>query len=173
MIAKLDRRLLITVVLAGILATYVMTVAGVWQSGLGLKAMDPSGLMIKSLNKAHPDDPMYGIGYGHLYHYLNGIALALLYAVLFQKLIPTRNWLVHGIVYGIITDLMAAVVIAPLGAGTGIFFSNTPAPFLMTLSSLVAHFAYAGALTFTLFCAGFYADQSRERRATAGEARRP
>lgn len=84
---KLDGRHFWIVTVAGILATYVMSVTAVWQAGLGLQPLDPSGLMMASLNKVH-SEPVYGIGFGHLYHYLNGIALALLYWVLFRSWLP-------------------------------------------------------------------------------------
>jgi uncharacterized membrane protein YagU involved in acid resistance len=144
----LDGRRFWIITVAGILASYAMTVTAAWQAGLGLKAMDPSGLMVKSLNRAH-SEAVYGIAFGHLYHYLNGIALALLYYVLFRAWLP-GNWLVRGVLYGIIAFLMADVVVSPLATGSGIFFSNTPRPFLMTTSSLVPHLAFGVALTFCL-----------------------
>lgn len=105
-------------------------------------------MMMSSLNKAHPE-AVYGIDFGHLYHYLNGIALALLYWVLFRSWLP-GNWLVRGFLWGVIVFLMADVIVAPLAAGVGIFFTNTPQPLAMTISSFVAHIAYGVALTFSL-----------------------
>lgn len=136
------------ITIAGLIATYAMTITAVWQAGLGLKAMDPSGMMMKSLNSAHGEAP-YGIAFGHLYHYLNGIAFALLYYVLFRPWLP-GNWLVRGALYGVVAFLMADVVVAPLATGSGIFFSNTPTPVLMTASSLVPHLVFGIALTFCL-----------------------
>lgn len=40
MFSKLDGRHFWLVTIAGILATYVMSVTAVWQAGLGLQAMD-------------------------------------------------------------------------------------------------------------------------------------
>lgn len=148
LIRVLDGRNFWIVVVAGILASYVMTVTAAWQAGLGLNAMDPSRLMVTSLNRAHSDAP-YGIAFGHLYHYLNGVAFALLYYVLFRAWLP-GNWLIRGVLYGVIAFLLAAGVVSPLATGSGIFFSNTPEPFLMMASSLVPHLAFGVALTFGL-----------------------
>jgi uncharacterized membrane protein YagU involved in acid resistance len=144
----LDGKKFKVVVIAGVIASYVMTVTATWQAGLGLKAMDPSALMIASLNRAH-SEALYGIAFGHLYHYLNGIALALLYFVVFRSRLP-GNWLVRGGLYGVIAFLVADIVVSPLATGSGIFFSNMPEPLLMTVSSLVPHLAYGVALTFCL-----------------------
>lgn len=86
MFSKLDGKDFWMVTVAGILATYVMSVTAVWQAGLGLQ---------------------------------------------------------------------------PLAAGTGIFFSNTPQPLAMAISSFVPHIAYGVALTFALAAAS----TSRERDA--------
>ena len=160
----LDGRRFWIVTVAGIIATYVMTVTAVWQAGLGLEPLDPSGLMMTSLNKAH-SEALYGVAFGHLYHYLNGIALALLYYALFRAWLP-GNWLVRGVLYGVIVFLMADVVVAPLATGSGLFFSNTPKPLLMAMSSLVAHLAFGVALTFCLAASALRDEAVPESRAS-------
>lgn len=144
----LDSRRFWIVTVSGILASYVLSVVAVWQAGLGLQPMDPSGLMMNSLNRAH-SEPVYGIVVGHLYHYLNGIALALIYYVLFRAWLP-GGWFVRGLLYGILVFLAADIMVSPLATGSGIFFSNTPTPLLTTASSLVPHLAFGVALTFCL-----------------------
>lgn len=155
------------VTVCGILASYVLTVTAAWQAGLGLQAMDPSALMMQSLNRAHPE-PVYGILTGHLYHYLNGIALALVYYVLFQPWLP-GSWLIRGVLYGLVVFLAADVVISPLATGSGIFFSTTPTPLLTTASSLVPHLAFGVALTFCLRASSV--DEGGERHAAAATNR--
>ena len=104
--------------------------------------------MVTSLNRAHSGAP-YGIAFEHLYHYLNGIAFALLYYVLLRAWLP-GNWLIRGVLYGVVAFLLAAGVVSPLATGSGIFFSSTPEPLLMTASSLVPHLVFGVALTFGL-----------------------
>ncbi len=41
-------------VVAGLIATYVMTVTGFWQSGLGLAAVDVGAMITGSMTAAHP-----------------------------------------------------------------------------------------------------------------------
>lgn len=135
-------------VVAGLVATYVMSLTGFLQSGLGLAAVDPAAMLAKSMTAAHPSLP-YGLFAGNLMHYANGIILALVWVVFLQRLVP-GNWIVQGIVYAILTSLAADVVVAPLAAGVGIFFLNTPAPGMMMLASTVAHLAYALTLTLSL-----------------------
>ena len=44
------------------------------------------------------------------------------------------------------TTLAAAIVVVPLAAGAGIFFSNTPMPGAMVAASTVAHLAFGVSL---------------------------
>ncbi len=52
-------------VVAGLVATYVMTVTGFWQSGLGLAAMDVGAMLAGNMTAAHPDMP-YSLVAGNL-----------------------------------------------------------------------------------------------------------
>ncbi len=40
-------------VVAGFIATYVMTMTGFWQAGIGLPKMDPAGLMARQMGQAY------------------------------------------------------------------------------------------------------------------------
>ena len=141
-----------TTVIAGFIATFVMTITGFWQSGLGLPAMDVGAMMSANMTSAHPDVP-YTLFAGNLIHFANGILLALVFVAFLQSRIP-GNWFAQGIIYAIILALAAAIVVVPLVAGAGIFFSNTPAPGGMLLGAVVAHLAYGLTLTLSLKVAG-------------------
>ena len=52
-------------VVAGLIATYVMTMTGFWQSGLGLAAVDVGAMITGSMTAAHPDEP-YTLVVGNL-----------------------------------------------------------------------------------------------------------
>lgn len=136
------------VVVSGLVATFVMSATGFWQSGLGLPAMDPAAPLAMNMTAAHPNMP-YGLLAGTLMHYANGILLALVWVAFLQSRIRA-NWIVQGLVYGGLTTLAAVVVVVPLIAGVGIFFSNTPAPAMMLLASTVVHITYGLTLTLAL-----------------------
>lgn len=147
-IKSINRSQVGALAVAGLVATFVMSLTGFWQSGIGLVAMDPAASMVKSMNAAHTDIA-YLLNWGVIYHYANGIILALVYYLFVDGIIP-GNWLVKGVVYGVLTTLLVALVISPIGFGMGVFFAKTPAPLLVSFSSLVAHGAYALTLTLSL-----------------------
>ncbi len=129
-------------VVAGFIATYVMTMTGFWQAGIGLPKMDPAGLMAMQMGQAY--------GWGQAAHFLNGIILALIYAQWFYGRLPGGG-LVKGIIYGVLATIAAVAVVIPLiSASTanpaGIFFTNTPMPGAMLLGALAGHLGYGVAL---------------------------
>ena len=65
-------------VVAGLIATFVMTMTGFWQTGLGLAAIDVGAMITGSMTAVHPDAP-YTFVAGNLVHFANGIVLALLW----------------------------------------------------------------------------------------------
>ncbi len=140
------------IVVAGLIANYVMTMTGFWQSGLGLAAIDVGAMIAGSMTAAHPDAP-YTLVVGNLAHFANGVILALIWVAFLQERVP-GNWIVHGLVYALITQLGAWVIVAPMAFGVGLFFTNTPAPGWMMLSTLVIHVAYGLSLTLSLKLAG-------------------
>lgn len=149
----LDASLFGKTVVAGIVATLVMTVTGFWQSGLGLPAIDVGGMLTANMNAAHAEGAPYDVLAGNLVHFANGVVLALIFVAFLQDRLP-GGWFLQGVGYGVLTTLAAALVVVPLAAGAGIFFTNTPSPGKMTLGSTTIHLAYGLALTLTLKGAG-------------------
>ncbi len=139
-------------VVAGLIATYVMTMTGFWQSGLGLAALDVGAMITASMTAAHPDAP-YTLVAGNLVHFANGIILALVWVAFLQERVP-GNWIVQGLVYAFIATLGAWMVVAPLAFGVGLFFTNTPAPGQSMLATAAVHVAYGLSLTLSLKVAG-------------------
>ncbi len=139
-------------VVSGLIANYVMTMTGFWQSGLGIAPIDVGAMITGSMTAAHPDVP-YGLVAGNLAHFANGVILALMWVAFLQERVP-RNWVVQGLVYALITQLAAWVVVSPLAFGVGLFFTNTPAPGRMMLATAVTHVAYGLSLTLSLHVAG-------------------
>lgn len=138
-----------TTVAAGVIATFVMTMTGFWQAGLGLPAVDVGAMLTGSMNAAHGDGGLYGPVAGNLAHFANGIVLALIFVAFLQRRLP-GGWIVQGLIYAVLTTLAAGLVVVPLAAGAGVFFSNTPMPGKMTLASTTIHLAYGLALTLSL-----------------------
>lgn len=149
----LDGRMFMATVVAGVVATFVMTMTGFWQAGLGLPAVDVGGMLAGSFNGAHAEARPYGVVAGNLAHFVNGVVLALIFVAFLQRRLP-GGWLLQGLAYAILTTLAAALVVVPLAAGAGIFFTNTPMPGQMTLASTVVHLAYGISLTLALEVAG-------------------
>ncbi len=74
-------------VVAGLIANYVMTMTGFWQSGLGLATIDVGAMIAGSMTAAHPDAP-YTLVVGNLVHFANGVILALIWVTFLQKRVP-------------------------------------------------------------------------------------
>ena len=136
-------------VVAGLIATFVMTMTGFWQSGVGLPTMDVAAMLAGNMM---PDAP-YTLAAGNVAHFGIGVLVALIWVALLQARIP-GNWIVQGLVYGVLVTVVAAAVVFPLAAGVGIFFSNTPAPGRMLLGATVPHLTYGLSLTLSLRLAG-------------------
>jgi len=103
-------------VVAGLIATFVMTLTGFWQSGLGLPAMDVGAMLTGSMTAAHPDVP-YSLVAGNLVHLFNGIVLALVWVAFLKHRVP-GNWIVQGAVYTVLTTLAAVMVVVPPAWGS-------------------------------------------------------
>ena len=109
-------------------------------------------MITDSMTAPHPDAP-YTLVAGNLANFANGVILALIWVVFLQKRVP-GNWIVQGLVYALITQLAAWVVVAPLAFGVGLFFANTPTPGRMMLATAAVHVAYGLSLTLSLQVAG-------------------
>lgn len=119
--------------IAGVIATYVMSVAAQWTTALGLPRADPSRLMAYSFGNAP-----YAVGL--FAHGMNGLILALMYAR-WQRLVPGKTAWIKGIWVGLITALVTQMLVGPLVGPSG-FFWTKPNPVGQLLTSLIAHLAY-------------------------------
>lgn len=123
---------------AGFIATFVMTVTGFWQAGIGLPKFDVGSMLAANMG--------HGYGWGQAAHFIDGMLLALIYARWLYRVLPGPV-LVRGILYGIITTVAAGVIVVPLITASlaepaGFFFARTPMPGMMILGSLIIHLAY-------------------------------
>jgi hypothetical protein len=130
---------------------------------------DVGAMITGSMTAVHPDAP-YTFVAGNLVHFANGIVLALLWVAFLQERVP-GNWIVQGLVYALITQLGAWVVVAPLAFDAGLFFTNTPAPGRMMLATASTHVAYGLSLTLSLKVAGVRAATAANRGPSVGQTK--
>ena len=138
--------------IAGVVATFVMTMTGFWQHGIGLRAVDFGATLAANMTSPHAGTP-YSVFAGNLAHFGIGVVFALLWVALF-RLYVQGSWLVHGFAYGVALAILASLIGFPLFADTGVFFSHTAAPGMMFVSILVMHLAYGYTLALGLELAG-------------------
>ncbi len=146
-------------VIAGIIATFVMSMTAFLQAGFGLPPIDIGHILKESFNQAHQFEP-YTLFWGNASNLIIGILLALIWVVFLQNLIP-GNWLVQGVIYGVIISVVAGLIVSPLvslaaGEPFGIFYIDTWTPWLLILAGLIMHLAYGVALTLCLKYAGVH-----------------
>jgi uncharacterized membrane protein YagU involved in acid resistance len=130
---------LINTIKGGIIATAVMTVIGIVAPAMGLPRM-----LVGNMLAGFMHVPVFA---GWIMHFMIGTVLAGGYVFLFQSILPGNN-IVRGVLYGLIPFLLAQIMVMPV-MGAGFFSSNTPAPVLMVLGSLIGHILYGAVLGFT------------------------
>jgi len=140
------------ILVSGLLATFVMTLIGFWQAGIGLNAIDMGVMLSSTMTAAHPELP-YGLWVGNIAHFGVGVLLAFIYAAFLQASLP-GGWLVRGLTFAIIVELVATVIFLPLVTRTGVFFLNTEQPGMMMISTLIPHLAFGFSLTLAMKVAG-------------------
>lgn len=144
-------------IIAGFFATFTMTMIAFFQAGLGLPTIDIGHFLKESFNHAHQSGP-YSILWGNTAYYIIGIILALIWVTVLQHHIP-GNWLVKGLIYGVIISIVAGLVVSPLvslsaGEPFGVFYFNTWTPGLILIAGLVMHIGYGIVLMLCLKYAG-------------------
>jgi uncharacterized membrane protein YagU involved in acid resistance len=119
-------------VLAGIIATAVMTAVGLWIAPLmGMPRMNPAEMLAMNMGGI--------LALGWVAHFAIGTTLALIYAAVAHR-IPGHPAL-RGALYGIAPFLLAQVVVMPMMGMP--FFSGSAA---MAMGSLVGHLIYGAVL---------------------------
>lgn len=140
-------------VISGLIATFVMAMTSFLQGGIGLPPIDIGHILKETFNYVHGEQ-VYSLMWGNAAFNIGGILMALVWVSFLQKRIP-GNWLIQGIILGILISLLAGLVISPLfaraaGETFGIFYLNTWIPGLIILSGIVMHLSYALTLTLCL-----------------------
>lgn len=140
-------------VIAGAIATFVMTMIAFLQGGLGLPTIDIGHILKESFNHVHGTD-VYTLVWGNFAYFIGGILMALIWVAFLKDIIP-GNWIVQGVIYGVIISVIAGLIIAPLvsmaaGDSFGIFYTDTWVPGLILLAGLIMHVGYGVVLTLCL-----------------------
>ena len=140
--------------LAGVVATQLATVFGIWFTGFGLPQLNwpvANGTLI--IPKASVGAQYFA---GELSHFTDGIVFALLFALLFHGFVPVRNTvggnLIKGLAYGTVLALISAAwwvptLLVPHHAG----FLSTGLGWKLTFGIFLWHWIY-GYFLGTVYC---------------------
>jgi hypothetical protein len=125
-------------VAAGVVGTAVMTVLLLWAPLVGLPKL-AIGELLSTFLAVSVAVLRVGPAGGWVLHGFVGIALALLYAGIFAKLLPGEP-VVRGALYGLLVFLVAQLIFMP-AVGAGVFSRGDVA---MIVGSLIGHLVYGG-----------------------------
>ncbi|MDZ7757874.1 hypothetical protein [Rhodohalobacter sp.] len=144
-------------VICGFIATFIMAMVSFLQSGLGLPPIDIAYLIDQSLNHVHGTE-VYSISWANTAYIIGGILLALFWVVFLHNRIP-GNWIVKGIIFGILISIFSGAVVSPLvsaaaGDSFGLFYTNTWFPGKLLLAGIIMHLSYGISLLLCLKIAG-------------------
>ncbi len=118
--------------LAGLVATLVMTMVGLWVAPMmGIPRMNPAEMLAGAMGG--------NLALGWAGHLMIGVILALIYAVVAPWL-PGPPWL-RGALYGIAPWLMAQLIVIPM-MGMPLFSGSA----VMAMGSLIGHLVYGAVL---------------------------
>jgi len=81
---------------------------------------------------------------GWIAHFMIGIVLALIYVYVFSSKL-LGNGIVRGVIFSLIPWFVQQIMVFPM-MGAGLFASNTPAPMLTVMGSLMGHLVYGAVL---------------------------
>lgn len=127
---------IVDILRGGLIGTAAMTLLMLLAPMMGMPKM-PVGNMLAGFMHIP-------VALGWVAHFMIGTILAANYVLLFQQRIKGSGWL-NGALFSLIPFFMAQLVVMPM-MGAGLFSSNTPAPLLMVMGSLLGHLVYGAVL---------------------------
>ena len=116
-------------VVAGLVGTLVMTIFMLMGPLMGMPEMNVGKML-----GGFMDTPKI---FGWIAHFMVGTVLALIYVYVFASKLP-GNGFVRGAIYVLISWLVSQIMVNPM-MGAGVFATNTTAPFLMVIGSMMGH----------------------------------
>ncbi len=144
-------------VISGFIATFIMAMVSFLQGGLGLPTIDIAYLIDQSLNHVHGQE-VYSISWANTAYIIGGVLMALFWVVFLQDRIP-GNWIVQGIIFGILISIFSGAIVGPLvssaaGDSFGLFYMDTWIPGKILLAGVIMHLSYGISLLLCLKVAG-------------------
>lgn len=127
---------LIATLKGGIIATTVMTAVMLAAPYMGMPKMPIGNMLAEFMH--------IPVALGWAAHFMIGTVLAGIYVYFFQERLP-GNDIAKGALFSLLPFLATQTMVMPM-MGAGIFSSNTPAPLLMVMGSLLGHLVYGGIL---------------------------
>ena len=114
---------MITSIIGGILATYVLLAMGAWSHRLGLPRLDFGKAMANLTfgESFEGREPPYFAGQAVVY--MNGIIFALLYSTVIAHYLPGPP-VIKGMIWGIVLYLVSCMFYVPLYLREGFFLSK-------------------------------------------------
>lgn len=119
-------------ILAGLVATAAMTMLMLVGPMMGMPKM-PIGNMLAAFMGIP-------VVLGWVAHFMIGTVLAIIYSAVIVERLPGAA-VARGALFSLIPWLLAQVMVNPM-MGAGFFASNTPAPMMMVMGSLLGHLVY-------------------------------
>ncbi|MGH2567669.1 MAG: DUF6789 family protein [Bacteroidota bacterium] len=118
--------------IAGVLGTIAMTIMTMVSPMMGMPEMDIPQMLAGFMG--------FPVVVGWLAHFMIGTTFGLVYAYLFVGKLPGAPW-IKGALYGLFPWLLAQIMVNPM-MGAGVFATNTDAPMMMVMGSLIGHLVY-------------------------------
>lgn len=123
---------LISIFGGGIIATTAMTMLMLIAPMMGMPKMAIGNMLAGFLGTP--------VWMGWVMHFVIGTILAATYVLHWKGRMP-GSAVVKGLLFALIPFFMAQIIVMPM-MGAGLFSTNTPAPIMMVMGSLIGHLVY-------------------------------
>lgn len=120
-------------IIAGLVATGVMTAVGLMAPYMGLAKMNPAEMLANMMG--------ISIMLGYLMHFMIGIIFAGIYVYLFNAKVHIHSKLIKGLLYGFVVFIFAQIMLFIIGKIMPMPMSNDNMMLLM-LGSLISHLVF-------------------------------
>jgi hypothetical protein len=133
-------------ILAGFIATLIMTIMAYAAPMMGMPKMDFAAMLGSVVNGGQAPAPMSGMWWlGMIWHFIDGaIIFALIYAYLLYPVLSGSPW-VRGMIWGVVLWFLSQAIVMPM-LGQGFFSINIPDGMKVVAGSLIGHIIYGAIL---------------------------
>jgi hypothetical protein len=133
-------------ILAGFIATLIMTIMAYAAPMMGMPKMDFGAMLGSVVNDGQAPAPMSGTWwFGMIWHFINGsIIFALIYAYLLYPALSGSPW-VRGAIWGIVLWFLSQAIVMPM-LSYGLFSTRIPEGMKTVVGSLIGHIIYGAVL---------------------------